>query len=98
MWVVCLFAGLGGLVLSYSLLKFNGTPLFSISIKPGLVVKQGKPPGSRGRTDSGLPARAPRQEPVCCPPEQPPSCLVLARLRLLLQRAVLPPVKMCLEK
>lgn len=43
MCVVCLFVGLVGLFLSYSFLKFNGTPLFSIRVNPELVAEQGKP-------------------------------------------------------
>lgn len=37
-----LFVGLVALFLSYSFLKFNGTPLFSIRVSPELVAKQGK--------------------------------------------------------
>lgn len=42
MCVACLFVGLVGLFLSYSFLKFNGTPLFSVRVSPELVAKQGK--------------------------------------------------------
>lgn len=90
MCVVCLFVGLVCFFLSYSFLKFNGTPLFSISIKPGLIAKQGKPAslplGSWGRTDSGC--RCPHmhrgRSPFAARRSGLPSCLMLAGLPLLL--------------
>lgn len=85
MYVVCLFVGL---FLSYSSLKFDGTPLFSISVKPGLIAKQGKPAslplGSWGRTNSGCRCLHVHGGKACW--SRLLSCLMLARLPLLLQQ------------
>lgn len=86
MCVACLFVGLVGLFVSYSFLKFNGTPLFSVRVSPELVAKQGKlasvPLGSRGRTGSGCHCphmhRGRSPSPACW--SELPSCLRLAKL------------------
>lgn len=92
-WPVCLLSWLVGLFLSYSFLKFDGTPLFSIRVNPELVAKQGKlaslPLGSWGRTDSGCPCPHMHRgrSPFPTRWSRLPSCLRSAKLPWLPQRA-----------
>lgn len=85
-WPVCLLGWLVGLFLSYSFLKINGTPLFSVRVNPELVAKQGKlvsfPLGSWGWTDSGrhCPHTHPGRSPFPACWSRLPSCLRLAKL------------------